>query len=57
MVSRGVALSEGLHGGGDLGTGSDGGIAIWGRVVSVIVVGIRDLLRLNLDYSGRAGAA
>lgn len=57
VVPRGVALSEGLHSGGDLGTGSDGGIAIRGWVVCVIVIGIRDLLRLNLDYSGRARAA
>lgn len=56
MVSRGVALGEGLHRGGDMSAGSDGGVAIRRWVVGVIVIGIRDFLRLNLDYSGRTRA-
>jgi len=49
VVARGVALGEGLHGGGDLSAGGHAGVAVGGWVGGMVVVGIGQLLGLDLD--------
>lgn len=53
MLASCIALSEGLNGRGDVGTGGNGGTGVGGGGggMLVVVVGIGEFLRLDLDYS------